>query len=482
MPEAPTTKEMNGSGRHIYEFEIKKDEFFQVKARQAGVDVMLRLSDSQKNEVAGMDSPNGDLGFEILTFVPATTGIFTLEVVGFNPNAGQGNYIIQRLPRRAATENDRKRVLTERKFTEGVDAINSTDETVIKIALENLKGAMTGWQQLEDEGMVFITKDAINALNTILDQIQAEKTPQLVVKTSHGMITSIAFSLDNTLAAAGGSDGTIKLWEVGSGRQIRTLRGHQPTKEEDKKNPNASESLDPLINAFENIDSRGRLNTPFSVSFSPDGKTLASGSNARTIILWDVATGKSKITITSPVSVWFVAFSKDGQSLLARSEFKNDTAYRFYNAGNGEEIKENPPPLSQFNIPWQNQATKQEALSDPEDTNVKILNPNKTTFSLTGHTGGVRHAIFNPAGDILASGGWDRSVRLWDFKNKKLLKILGEHDSFISYLTFSADGKLLASGSEDGVVKIWDMTDKTQKMELRGYTSYVSPYGFGKNN
>ena len=78
-------------------------------------------------------------------------------------------------------------------------------------------------------------------------------------------VFSVAYSPDGKTLASGSADNTIKLWDVATGKNIITLRGH-------------TNSID-------------------SVTFSPDGKTLASGSWDNTIKLWDVASGKNTATI-----------------------------------------------------------------------------------------------------------------------------------------------------------------------------------------
>src|SRR5437588_2103133 len=88
-------------------------------------------------------------------------------------------------------------------------------------------------------------------------ELSAAQKPELVVQTGHSNdVRAVAFSPDGKTLASGSFDMTIKLWDVTSGTQLRTLTGHSGT-----------------------VD---------SVAFSPDGKTLASGSNDNTIKLWDV--------------------------------------------------------------------------------------------------------------------------------------------------------------------------------------------------
>ena len=64
---------------------------------------------------------------------------------------------------------------------------------------------------------------------------------------------------------------------------------------------------------------------------------------------------------------------------------------------------------------------------------------------------------YSPVGDILASGGWDQAIRLWDTTTGEDIKILEGHDSGIRSIAFSPDGKILASGSYDDTIRLWDV-------------------------
>ena len=76
--------------------------------------------------------------------------------------------------------------------------------------------------------------------------------------------------------------------------------------------------------------------------------------------------------------------------------------------------------------------------------------------TMRGHANFVFCVNFNPQGSLLASGSFDESLRLWDVKTGRCLKILPAHSDPVSGIDFNCDGTLLVSGSYDGLCRIWD--------------------------
>jgi WD40 repeat protein len=114
----------------------------------------------------------------------------------------------------------------------------------------------------------------------------------------------VAFSPDGKLALSGSWDKTLKLWDVSSGREIRSLTGHS----------------EPVT----------------AVAFSPDGKLALSGSSDDTLKLWDISSGREIRSLTGHSSnVSSVAFSPDGKLALSGSR---DGSTRLWNVQTGEEI------------------------------------------------------------------------------------------------------------------------------------------------
>src|SRR5579883_3145596 len=97
---------------------------------------------------------------------------------------------------------------------------------------------------------------------------------------------------------------------------------------------------------------------------------------------------------------------------------------------------------------------------------------------LRGHVNFVYAAAFSPVGRRLATGGWDQSIRLWDWETGRLLDTFIGHRGFVRGLAFSPDGAQLVSGSEDKSVRRWDLATGGDHDAFHGHTGFVHCVAF----
>ena len=232
-----------------------------------------------------------------------------------------------------------------------------------------------------------------------------------------------------------------------------------------------------------------------SIAFSPDGQTLASGSDDNTVRLWDANTGEYLRTLTGHSrNVNSVAFSPDGQTFASGSD---DNTVRLWNANTGEYLRtltghtEGVNTVSGIDgITFQKwdvdrmsvafSPDGQMLASGSDDNNVRLWNANtgESLGILTGHMEEVNSVAFSPDGQTLASGSDDNTVRLWNANTGEYLRTLTGHSRNVNSVAFSPDGQTFASGSDDNTVRLWNANTGEYLRTLTGHTEGVNSVAF----
>jgi WD40 repeat protein len=177
---------------------------------------------------------------------------------------------------------------------------------------------------------------------------------------------------------------------------------------------------------------KGHAEAVNCVAFSPDDKSLATGSDDKTVKLWDVSSGKNTATLKGhPLPVTFVAFSPDGKTVISACRSAEKGAILLWDVATGKNISTLSPDL-------------------------------------------LMSVALRPDGKAVATGHYGE-VKLWDLSNGKNTATLKGHNESVT-VTFSPDGRKLASASFDGM-KLWDLKTAKSVPAFRGYKPLFSPDG-----
>jgi WD40 repeat protein len=288
-------------------------------------------------------------------------------------------------------------------------------------------------------------------------QERSGREPKLRAKLREhaGAAYSLSFSPDGKTLASGSRDGTVKLWDVASGKLAATLQGHP--------------------------------GSVWALAFSPDGRVLVAGSGrfdpkrqqyvSGELKVWDVAKRHLKETVEGHAKmVNAVAFSPNGKLLVSASD---DSSVKLWNVAEGT-LRPRQVVYDGRAIPAELRKRGPDAVGSVEfSPDAKLLAWGDNDFAvvlwnvatgqerarLEGHAGGIRSVTFSPDGRTLASAGfdWTRggvSITLWEVltaKKRAGLDFTYKQTSGIHTLAFGGAGRKLAWGNNDGVVKLWDL-------------------------
>lgn len=312
---------------------------------------------------------------------------------------------------------------------------------------------------------------------------KANVAPELIVQAGHSSdVKSVAFSRDGKWLVSGSADKTIKLWEVKSGREIRSFTGHTASINSVAFSPDGtrivSASEDETVRLWdartgsETFKLPGRFSSNVQVAFSPDGKQLASTSG--TVHLWNAQTG-AEVKRLSDYFLTAVAYSPNGKYLAGTI---NQTGYQperivLWDAQTGAEVRAftgHYLPITSIAFSWDSRFM----VSATRDT-IKVweVGTGKELRTFTQRRETINSVAFSPDGKRIASGtsadGQSIStptIKLWEIETGAERTLEG-HYFWVYSVAFSPDGKQLASGSRDTTIKLWDVETTAEKITIR---------------
>lgn len=264
-----------------------------------------------------------------------------------------------------------------------------------------------------------------------------------------GRSTTAAWAPDGNTLLTGALDGSVRLWDARTGTLVRTFGA-----------PNGG--------------------VVYTVAYSPDSRRIAVGQHDGRVSLWDAAQGNQILAFAgeSKHPVARLEYSPDGAFILAAHQANDPT--RVWDAVSGEQRRVLP---GGFGVACFSPDGRSVAVNgpDPWDTlQILDLEGKVGPKTLRGHQAAVTAAAFSPNGRLLATGGVDKTVRVWEVRTGKGLCVLHGHSRRVVRVAFSPDGRTIASSGEDGLVKLWSAQGSCEPRQLgygRSTSLALSPGG-----
>ncbi len=250
-------------------------------------------------------------------------------------------------------------------------------------------------------------------------------------------VESVAFAPDGKRAATGGDDELIRIWDVATATEVRTLKHDQSVT---------------------------------ALDFSADGTRLLSGSSDRTLRLWDVATGAELFARRLPQALWGAVLSPDGKTALTACR---DGDFRLHDLANRGEVIRTFASSRGTLVPSCAFSPDGElaALGTPDGVRIHDV----ATGALVRHEKETRRekgctwAVFAPDGRSVISGGSELRMRRWDPRTGESRGTFEGHADDIRCGRPTRDGKRLFTCSKEETVRLWNLETGTELWSLPGH-------------
>ncbi|TDH24193.1 WD40 repeat domain-containing protein [Segetibacter sp. 3557_3] len=260
-------------------------------------------------------------------------------------------------------------------------------------------------------------------------------------------VLSGTFSPDGTMVLTAGADSTIRLLDVNSGKQVFFLQ------------------QDAAV---------------IGVLFSPGGESFAAVSADNRVSVFDTRSRKLS-TIIENMGVRVAAFTPDGKNIVVNS---SDSSIRFCDALNGTVLNSYKQEAIVSNLAFNKSGDW--LLAGGKDGNIRLIDPGTglQVGAVMKHEGPVYGLAFAIDGKRIATGGWDKSLRIWQLlpTQQRAQTRTFTHSGVVKSGVVSADEKYVLTASADSTARVWHLDSTSNPPVVLQHRGFVNSAVFDKTS
>jgi WD40 repeat protein/serine/threonine protein kinase len=305
-----------------------------------------------------------------------------------------------------------------------------------------------------------------------------------VLRGHRSQVSAVAFSPDGQWLVTGSTDGTVRVWDAGRRREVWMLQSKTADPVwaiavtlDGKRVVAACEDATARVwdaaSGQELFTLKGHTGRVWSVAATPDGRRLITGSADRTARVWDATSGRELLPpLKHPWDVTSVAISANGQMLLTVTG--DPGLAKCWNAVHGRELpslRENTRTISSMTLT----PDGKRVVTGGRDGVVRVWDTatNREILTLIGDRLSVCSVAVSADGQRLATGSLDGTARLWEIAGGQRARIFNEHSGAVLSVAVSPDGQRIITAGQDGTARIWDMLTGRQLLKVQAHTGPV---------
>jgi WD40 repeat protein len=300
--------------------------------------------------------------------------------------------------------------------------------------------------------------------------------PMLTTASDHG-VTALDFSPDGRLLLSAGRDGSVRMWSAADQR-VLWLETHVSVVTSAAFNEDGSQiasvSTDGTLHLraadtgallLRIVDER--LRGARSLAFSPNGRQVVAISFDR-VRIWDMVVGEARLTLVHPGGdINAVDYSPDGRQIVTANADNTLSVWRLGSLDPNAVLTLTGHTAPATSVHYSDNGRYLVSAGDDNTARVWNATTGGLLYTLAGHSGSVRSALFSYDGSTIMTGSFDGTARLWSTRIGFDGQAVAGHGRLVNAVAFSPDGALIASGGYDRMVRLWDVATGVEVRTIR---------------